>query len=334
MAQYKGVNLGGWLVLEKWITPSLFQGASAEDEWTLMHELGDRASTVLDAHRQTFISDSDFAWIAHHGLNAVRIPVGYGVFGDAPPFYGGLPYLDFAIETAGQFDLQVLIDLHTAPGSQNGWDHSGRSGAISWATSSDNINQTLHIGGRLAERYKHCANVLGIEVLNEPHWTTNKTVLKDYYVRAHRNIRESGYNGKIIFPDAFDPVFWSRSIKNANLSSAVLDLHLYQCFEDRDKHLTVEQHVAKTRDEWKNLIDRTQQKLPTIVGEWSLALDQLSLSGCDELDVWRAYNQYGNAQLEVFSQALGWFYWTYKTEEGSVWSLRDSVSRGLLPKRF
>ena len=28
----KGVNLGNWLVLEKWMSPELFDGTSAEDE--------------------------------------------------------------------------------------------------------------------------------------------------------------------------------------------------------------------------------------------------------------------------------------------------------------
>lgn len=28
----QGVNLGGWLVLEKWMTPSLFDGTTAADE--------------------------------------------------------------------------------------------------------------------------------------------------------------------------------------------------------------------------------------------------------------------------------------------------------------
>ena len=27
----RGVNLGGWLVLEKWMTPSLFEGLQATD---------------------------------------------------------------------------------------------------------------------------------------------------------------------------------------------------------------------------------------------------------------------------------------------------------------
>ena len=34
----KGVNLGGWLVLEKWITPSLFDGTNAVDEFHLHKE--------------------------------------------------------------------------------------------------------------------------------------------------------------------------------------------------------------------------------------------------------------------------------------------------------
>ncbi|MCY0903238.1 MAG: glucan 1,3-beta-glucosidase, partial [Firmicutes bacterium] len=28
----RGVNLGGWLVLERWMTPSLFAGLDAKDE--------------------------------------------------------------------------------------------------------------------------------------------------------------------------------------------------------------------------------------------------------------------------------------------------------------
>ena len=38
----RGVNLGGWLVLEKWMTPSLFEGLSATDETTWCAELGRR----------------------------------------------------------------------------------------------------------------------------------------------------------------------------------------------------------------------------------------------------------------------------------------------------
>ena len=35
----KGVNLGNWLVLEKWMSPSLFEGTTAEDEYYLPTQL-------------------------------------------------------------------------------------------------------------------------------------------------------------------------------------------------------------------------------------------------------------------------------------------------------
>ena len=31
----KGVNLGNWLVLEKWMNPALFDGTTADDEYYL-----------------------------------------------------------------------------------------------------------------------------------------------------------------------------------------------------------------------------------------------------------------------------------------------------------
>jgi glucan 1,3-beta-glucosidase len=35
----KGVNLGNWLVLEKWMSPELFAGTDAEDETHLCTQL-------------------------------------------------------------------------------------------------------------------------------------------------------------------------------------------------------------------------------------------------------------------------------------------------------
>jgi len=36
----RGVNLDGWLVLEKWMTPSMFDGLQATDETSYCVELG------------------------------------------------------------------------------------------------------------------------------------------------------------------------------------------------------------------------------------------------------------------------------------------------------
>ena len=64
----RGVNLGGWLVLEKWITPSLFEGLQARDETSYCVELGKSAEQSLKNHWDTFITSEDFAWAKQYGL--------------------------------------------------------------------------------------------------------------------------------------------------------------------------------------------------------------------------------------------------------------------------
>jgi len=39
-------------------------------------------------------------------------------------------YIDFKFRWADEIGLRIILDLHGAPGSQNGMDHSGRRGAV------------------------------------------------------------------------------------------------------------------------------------------------------------------------------------------------------------
>ena len=75
MKTLKGVNLGGWLVLERWMTPGLFKGTEARDEYDFMKTPG--AQEKLKKHHKEFIKEEDFQWMQGNGVNAVRIPIGY-----------------------------------------------------------------------------------------------------------------------------------------------------------------------------------------------------------------------------------------------------------------
>lgn len=130
-----GVNLGGWLVLERWMTPGLFRASGEEDEiW--LHRSTDPAELerLLRRHRDTYITEDDFRAISAHGLNLVRIPVPFFIFGDVPGHPGCVEYLDRAFDWAERAGLKVLIDLHTVPGSQNGFDNGGLTGVVRWHT--------------------------------------------------------------------------------------------------------------------------------------------------------------------------------------------------------
>lgn len=78
----QGANLGSWLVLEVWITKSLWDdnGCSRDTHpgsYLLEKCLGSKAKSVLDKHWSTWITENDFADMSKHGINLVRIPVGW-----------------------------------------------------------------------------------------------------------------------------------------------------------------------------------------------------------------------------------------------------------------
>lgn len=112
----RGANIGGWLVLEPWITPSIFEpfGGSVVDEYTLCQQVPN-AADILRSHWDSWVTLGDFQKLANSGINSVRIPVGYWAFqkyeGD-PYIQGAADYLDAAIDWARQTGLKVWIDLH------------------------------------------------------------------------------------------------------------------------------------------------------------------------------------------------------------------------------
>ncbi|RLN98155.1 hypothetical protein BBJ28_00020798, partial [Nothophytophthora sp. Chile5] len=84
-----GVNLGGWLVAEHWMTSSadFWTGVGEDDagkgEYTAIAKAADPDTirSNLENHHSTFITESDIADIAAAGLNTVRVPVGYWIVG-------------------------------------------------------------------------------------------------------------------------------------------------------------------------------------------------------------------------------------------------------------
>jgi len=53
-----------------------------------------------------------------------------------------------------KYGLKIIIDLHAAPGSQNGFQHSGsRDGSLEWGTTDESINQTIYVIDFLSARF-------------------------------------------------------------------------------------------------------------------------------------------------------------------------------------
>jgi glucan 1,3-beta-glucosidase len=335
LANIRGVNLGSWLVLEKWMVPDMFRGTDAPDEYSLCLALGDKARGRLERHRETFIRAADFRWIRDCGLNAVRLPVGYWALEGPKPYveYGHM--IDFALDQAQKNGLKLLLDLHGAPGSQNGWDHSGRGGAINWPNDPQNISETLRILETFAQKYGRHPALYGIELLNEPRDVVPLEILQQFYRDAYPRLRQHLDPGvAIVFHDSFRPLAWKKFMQEPDFTNVILDTHIYQCFNAADKSRTAREHIAVALNREDSLNEMQREELPTIVGEWSLSLPGHAMKGLSRLQVESVIRGYADAQLLNFEGTRGWFFWSYKLQQPSEWNFRHCVERGWLPATF
>lgn len=294
----KGVNLGNWLVLEKWMSPALFDGTTAEDEYYLPTQLSKEVYEArIKVHRSEYITERDFAIIKSHNMNSVRIPVPYFIFGDCPPFIGCIEELDKAFCWAEKYGLTILIDLHTAPGSQNGFDNGGLSGVCTWSQKPENTEFTLHVLERLAKRYGTREGLLGIEIMNEPltdaAWDSFNVMerykavdeemakesapvpmdfLKNYYIEAYRRIRKHMPEDKaVVIHDGFDFFAWKDFMREEEFKNVILDTHQYLMMAEMDGcPQNAEGYERYVKEKYETAIQEMSRYFPVICGEWCL----------------------------------------------------------------
>ena len=323
----KGVNLGNWLVLEKWMSPALFEGTTAEDEYYLPRQLSKEVYEArIKIHRAEYITERDFTRIKSMGMDAVRIPVPYFIFGDREPFIGCVEELDKAFCWAEKYGLQILIDLHTAPDSQNGFDNGGISGVCKWSQEPDEVEFELSVLERLAKRYGTRPGLWGIEILNEPiledMWTTMDVAnrykpadpekargsrpntmefIRSFYLEAYDRIRKYMPDEKyVVIHDAFELKAWKEFMREDKYKNVVLDTHQYlMVAEALGCEQNVESYTAYIRGTLAKDIEEMQQYFPVICGEWCL-FNSLAC-GCDTKGGQSVLNGVEGAPAEVVS---------------------------------
>lgn len=133
----RGTALGGWLVLEPWLTPSLFyQFLGASEQWgddapkrvaidskTFCTALGkEEANRQLRNHWRTWVNESIVASLRESGVETLRIPVGDWMFVPYEPYIGcwdgAVEALDDMLDTIGRYNMTALIDVHALRDSQ------------------------------------------------------------------------------------------------------------------------------------------------------------------------------------------------------------------------
>nr|POE80046.1 glucan 1,3-beta-glucosidase [Quercus suber] len=370
----RGVNLGGWLVLEPWITPSIFQAypnsKGIVDEYTLTKALGASAAhdKVLKPHWDQWVTLDDFKKIKQYGFNVVRVPIGFWAYDNAntPYAQGAAPYMDKAIAWARQVGVKVIVDLHGAPGSQNGFDNSGhKMNTPQWQTG-NNVQRTLAVLETIQKKYGASSYddvVAGIELLNEP-------LTSELDANKVRQFTRDGFNQQraisqsrvVVFEDGFqDPSTYNGFLtpSDHNAQNVAVDHHEYQVFNDELVALQPWQHrqlvcnnahVYSGADKW------------TFVGEWTGAMTDCAaalngytigarydgtypgskyVGSCANINFIETWSEtlkndtrgYIEAQLDTFEKyTQGWVFWNFKTEASAEWDAFRLIEAGVFPQ--
>ena len=225
-----GINAGQILLQEGWMSPFALEPSKNEDgsyvkdadgniqypEFTEEEfREGIKANPNLNTYDMeelmkiywdAFFTAEDFRIIKEDlQMNTIRLPFYYlNILNEDLTLKSeedAFAYLDWFIGEAAKNELYVVLDLHGAPGSQNGFEHSGIEERVAelW-TSEENITATVALWDFVSEHYTKTEPELGkwiatYDILNEPTYEYNTYTTKecwDVFDQIYEVIRDNG----------------------------------------------------------------------------------------------------------------------------------------------
>ena len=333
--QLKGINAGQILLQEGWMSPFALEPLKNEDgsyvtdadgnlQYPEFSEEQFRAGLkanpnlaeydleeMMQYYYSCFFTEEDFRIIKEDlGLNTIRLPFYYlnilnedlSVKEEAEAF----SYLDWFISQAAEQELYVILDLHGAPGSQNGYEHSGAAErkAELW-TSQENMDATVELWKFISRHYTRTRPDLGAwiasyDLLNEPTYGYKRVTTRecwDYFDVLYDALRDQGDTHVITMGSCWDfsnlpdpdEYGWENVIYEYhwyNWKHDILPYELFHGYQDLS-------NIGRDYD------------VPVLIGEFTCFEDQDSWA--KELTLYdrRSYN---------------WTIWNYKTTVTGWWT--------------
>jgi glucan 1,3-beta-glucosidase len=220
-----GANAGGWMVLEPWITPSLFyrflgkdKDNTAMDSYTFCEKLGPgEGNKVMRAHWDAWFTEEHIKQLAERKVEIVRLPIGDWTLNPYGPYIGCMDgaadKIQWFYDTCQKYGLKVLLDVHAMKDSQNGYDNGGQLMDVTWHDKNhfstnvngkwwgtwhedtksydpvnyDNFKWGLKVHENLLKRWGSHPAFYAFEPLNEPQVNPNLGFLKEFY-RSSRKL--------------------------------------------------------------------------------------------------------------------------------------------------
>lgn len=299
----RGVNLGGWLVEEMWMTPWVQDPPSGSpyskvvDHTTLWSTLTQRlgavsSQNVKNAYRNAWIQTADYPRIKAAGFNCIRLPFIYDIV-DEP---NGMDWLRSAVTGATAAGLYVILDMHGAPGSQNGWDHSGTVGPVLFFSNPANIAKAVQVWTAVAQEFGSNPGVLGCDLLNEPVGAPDVSTLHSVHNQLYQAIRAVAPDTIIIVEDGYKGFSTMPMPSQYGWSNVVYSTHLYDFGAS-----SPQAHLDSLNAQLPGILQtRTLRNVPVFVGEFNLEPNNSPAAMTQSTKT-------------MTDNGIAWTLWTYKT---------------------
>ncbi len=309
VVQLKGVNLGSWLVMEKWMCP--MDSGSLPDNYSIITNLDNRfgvptEQSLIRAYQTNWITTADLNNITHAGFNCVRVPVWWGDFYSITNTTSSgwrtdaFSQLDWMVTNCAARNLYVIIDLHGVIGSQSTNQDTGQQELNAYWTNTTDQAETAWMWSQIASHYNGNATVAGYDLMNEPYSAPGTAAVWAAYNSLYNAIRVVDKNHVIIMEGTFGSWNWSMLPNPASYgwTNIVYSMHEYQYGG------SVAQIEAGSDNQVSDFVNHRSWNVPGHIGEWN---DMGQGAGCYDYSI-NDYNQAG----------ISWTMWAYKATHGLV----------------
>ncbi|KAK0545423.1 hypothetical protein OC846_005683 [Tilletia horrida] len=323
-----GVNLGTWLLLERWLNEDAFVamcGPGAFDEFHCTQTLGANAVSALQDHYNTWITESDFDEMQKLGINTVRVTLGFWalipvVAGEAYVNAGQMDQLKKALGWLNTRNMRAIISIHGLPGSQSGDQSTGQYFAKAYGSNwftDENQQRSVDTIQAFANWYSAlspelASTITAVLPVNEPNQNklddgTFQSKLQAFYSSSYQilqniNLTMALHSGQ--GPNS-EPSEWADWLSGKDPSTILWEAHPYPgWFPARSSKRAIYKRICAVTQ----LSAKLPEKLPIFIGEWSVLSNVTDSS---------FVSSYWQTQLAAYSQSAGSTFWTWKVGSSS-----------------
>ena len=199
----RGFGLGGWLVPEGYMLHNQAWIAGFESPTEIENHVidligVDAAEDFWNLYRENYVAQADIDQIAEWGFNHIRVPFHYKQFYDSTGAETPMGYaiIDELISWCEPYNMYIILDMHCAPGGQNGGPISDSDGTARLWLEESNKELTIQIWKEIATYYSNNTLIGGYDLINEPVLPGGVSLeeFKQLYVDITNAIREVDTN--------------------------------------------------------------------------------------------------------------------------------------------